>query len=273
MTRSSSRTRTEHDAEETGRRYRFEHLALPLVMKDLYFSKGDPGPGDPVPEFDLPVVGGGRFRSGDLAGTGPALVIFGSATCPVTDNAAPGLNKLYSRFGGRVRFVMVNVREAHPGEDFPQPSTIEAKTLHAVRLRDLHDFGFEVAVDDVDGGLHRSLSPKPNSAYLVGSDGTILFRAQWANDTDALAEALSAVVAGEAPCPTKSGGIVKPMLRILRNIAPVLDRAGRGAWPDMWKVAPPLAAVALGLKLLGLHPPASARAAACPVGSPSACDR
>jgi hypothetical protein len=172
----------------------------------------------------------------------------------MTDAAAPGLNRLYQCFGDHVRFVMVNVREAHPGQAFPQPGTLDAKMVHAQRLRDLHGFEFEVAVDDVDGTLHRALGPKPNSAYLLGANGTILFRAHWANDTKALAAALTAIVAGISPHPSQSGGLVKPMLRILRNIAPVLDRAGRGAWADMWRVAPPLAAIALALKTLHVSP-------------------
>jgi thiol-disulfide isomerase/thioredoxin len=249
----SSDERPEYPGD-AGQRYRFERLALPIVLKDLHFSKNDPGPGDRVPDFDLPTVGGGRFRSSDLAETGPALLIFGSSTCPVTDNAAPGLNELYRRFGDRVRFVMVNVREAHPGKAFPQPRTLGTKMAHAVRLRDLHGFEFEVAVDDVDGTLHRSLGPKPNSAYVLGADGTILFRAHWANDTKALAAALDAVVAGELPHPSQSGGVLKPTLRILRNIAPVLDRAGSGAWADMWRVAAPLAAIALALKATRVRP-------------------
>ena len=28
-----------------GRRYRFEHLSTPVVLKDMYFGKDDPGPG------------------------------------------------------------------------------------------------------------------------------------------------------------------------------------------------------------------------------------
>jgi hypothetical protein len=111
-----------------------------------------------------------------------------------------------------------------------------------------------VAVDDGDGTLHRALSPKPNSAYILGADGIILFRAHWANDTNALAAALAAVVAGEPPRRSQSGGVLKPTLRMLRNIAPVLDRAGRGAWADMWRVAPPLAALAFTLKALGVRP-------------------
>jgi len=242
------------DPSVAGRHYRFERLALPTVLRDLYFTKGDPGPGDPVPGFDLPTLSGGRFRSRDLATSGPALLIFGSSTCPVTDNAAPGLHALYRRFGHRVRFVMVNVREAHPGLAIPQPATFPEKMAHAMRLRQLHDFQFEVAVDDVDGTLHRALGPKPNSAYLLGTDGTILFRAQWANAPSALVAALSAMVAGESPDPSHSGGVVMPTLRMLRSLAPVLDRAGDGAWRDMWRVAPPLAAIALVLRALRVGP-------------------
>jgi thiol-disulfide isomerase/thioredoxin len=239
---------------DIGRRYRFERLTLPIILRDLYFNKHDPGPGDRAPTFDLPTVDGRRFRSGGLASVDPVLLIFGSSTCPITDSAAPGLNELHLRFGNRVRFVMVNVREAHPGKAFPQPMEPDAKMAHAQRLRDLHRFAFDVAVDDVDGTLHRALSPKPNSAYIIGADGRILFRAHWANDTKSLAVALDAVAAGTALRRALSGGLARPMLRMLPNLAPVLDRAGSGAWADMWRVAPPLAAIALALKALGVRP-------------------
>ncbi len=78
------------DSQDVGRRYRFKHLALPTVLRDMYYSRRDPGPGDRVPDFDLPILGGDRFRSADLSETGPALLIFGSYTCPVTDSAALG---------------------------------------------------------------------------------------------------------------------------------------------------------------------------------------
>ena len=250
---ASRRKRTE-DSQAVGRRYRFKHLALPTVLRDMYYSRGDPGPGDRVPNFDLPTLGGGRFRSEDLRETGPALLIFGSYTCPVTDSAAPGLKELHARFGDRVRFVMVDVREAHPGKAAPQPNSLDEKIAHAEQLRDLHGFEFEVAVDDIDGTLHRALSPKPNSAYVLGKDGAILFRAQWANDTKALAAALHAIAAGESPSRSQSGGVVRPILRQFRYMAPVLDRAGGGAWGDMWRVAPPMAVTAFALKTLHIRP-------------------
>ncbi len=250
----ASRQKRTEDSQDVGQRYRFEHLALPTVLRDMYFSGDDPGPGDRVPDFDLPTLGGGHFRSSDLGETGPALLIFGSYTCPVTDSAAPGLKELYARFGDRVRFVMVDVREAHPGKEVPQPRTLDEKMAHAELLRDLHGFEFEVAVDDIDGTLHRALSPKPNSAYVLGKDRTILFRAQWANDTKALAAALDAVAAGESPSRSQSGGVVRPILRQFGHMAPVLDRAGGGAWRDMWRVAPPMAATAFALKALRVRP-------------------
>ena len=107
--------------------------------------------------------------------------------------------------------MLVNVREAHPGAATPQPADADQKRAHAERLRDLHKIPYEVAVDDIDDELHRALRPKPNSAYLLGTDGTILFRAHWANETKAIAEALDAVTAGRPLRRMVSRGMIRPM--------------------------------------------------------------
>ena len=111
-----------------------------------------------------------------------------------------------------------------------------------------------MAVDDIEGTLHRALSPKPNSAYLLNQAGTVLFRALWANDRKELAAALEAVVDGRLPSPSGSGGLIRPMFRLWRHVAPVLDRAGSGAWRDMWSAATPLAAIGFTAKTLGIEP-------------------
>ena len=87
MTTEAKRT---EDSSDVGRRFRYGHLQLRLVLRDLYFSRDDPGQGDRVPDFDLPTFGGGRFRSTDLGETRPALLIFGSALPPVLDRAGSG---------------------------------------------------------------------------------------------------------------------------------------------------------------------------------------
>jgi len=232
-----------------GESYRFQRLALNLILDDMTFRAADPRPGDAVPAFDLPTIEGDRIRSADLAANGPMLVVFGSITCPVTDSAMPGLRELHARFGQRIRFVMVSVREAHPGERIVQAQTDSHKRAHAVAMRALHRIPFAVAVDDLDGTLHRAFGPKPNSVYLLGADGTILFRAHWANDIKAISEALDAALEGRTPPRRETGGTILAMVRMLPFVAPVLDRAGRRAWRDMWRVAPPLAALAALLRL------------------------
>ncbi len=131
-------------------------------------------------------------------------MVFGSRTCPVTESAAPVLKRLHARFGDSVRFVLVNTREAHPGQTIGQPATAAEKHRHAHHLRHHHAIPFEVAVDDIDGTVHRAFTPKPNSAYLADPGGTILFRAHWANDEAALRRALERTTSG-APCTTAAG--------------------------------------------------------------------
>ena len=109
-------TTTDRDVA-AGMRYRLEHLSMPVVLGDMSFGTDDLGPGDRIPDFDLPTLDEGRFRSADLTETGLALLVFGSYTCPVTESAAPGLNQLHAGFGGQVRFVMVNVLEAPPRQE------------------------------------------------------------------------------------------------------------------------------------------------------------
>ena len=236
----------------SGRDYRFERFGLGEALKDMRFEKGAPGTGSPVPRFELTTLDGGTFTSEDLKETGPALLVFGSLTCPMTDSSAPGINELHREFGDRVRFVLVAVREAHPGSAAPQPQTFDEKIKHAEMLRDLHGHRFEVAVDDIDGTLHRALSTKPNSAYILDRDGTIVFRAHWANNANGLPEALAAVAEGKSPRRSGSEGTMGAMLRMFRYLPAVLDRSGRGAWRDIWRAMPPMAMAGSALKMMGV---------------------
>jgi thiol-disulfide isomerase/thioredoxin len=113
-------------ADAAARAYRFRRFRTALVIDDMTFGQDAPGPGDRVPHFDLPTLDGGRFSSGDLGGR-PVLLTVGSRTCPVTESAGPVLRRLHAEFGDKVRFVLVNTREAHPGDLFGQPQTPEEK--------------------------------------------------------------------------------------------------------------------------------------------------
>jgi hypothetical protein len=225
-------------------------------LRDLRIPATDPGPGDLMPSFDLPTTVGGRFASDQFDGTGqPTLVVFGSLTCPITESAGEGLVRLHRRYGSSVRFVLVDVREAHPGESAPQPMDPVDKVRHAEQLAEHHQLPFEVAIDDIDGSLHRAVGTRPSSAYLVDPDGTIVFRAHWSNLTEDLDEALAAVVEGRAvPNPTV-GGTIRSMAKMTGYAPAAFDNAGPGAMADTWRAAAPFAAMITMSKLFGFLPP------------------
>ncbi|GAA3250447.1 TlpA family protein disulfide reductase [Streptomyces labedae] len=226
-------------AQQSGPDYRFERFRTRLLIDDMTFGRDALGPGSRLPEFDLPTLDGGRFTSRAL-GRRPVLMVFGSRTCPVTESAVPALKRLHRRFGERVRFVLVNTREAHPGQTIRQPATAAEKHRHAQQLRDHHGIPFEVAVDDIDGTLHRAFTPKPNSAYLIDATGTITFRAHWANDETALRRALEQVASGKT-VHGRSRAMARPLLRAVGHLPGIVTAAGSRTGRDVWRAAPPLA--------------------------------
>lgn len=239
---TSPRAHTRKPQRSAGADYRFDTFRTSLLIDDMWFRRTDPGPGDSIPDFEIPTLGGGTFASHDL-GPSPVLMIFGSRTCPVTESAVPRLEALHAEFGDRVRFVLVNTREAHPGDAIPQPKTPEQKRAHAEALRYHHGIAYEVAVDDIDGSLHRHFTPKPNSAYLLRPDGTIAFRAHWANDDAALRRAITDLLAGTA-LRGRSRAIIRPLMRAVGHLPGIVHAGGTKIERDVWRAAPPLAVLA-----------------------------
>ena len=224
-----------------GHRYRYDHPRLfPDVINDMVMGEDDLEPGDGLRPPALTLLDGTRIDSWHSADGHPTLIIFGSRTCPVTISAAPSLVRLHGQFGPHVRFLLVYVREAHPGASIPQPRTLDDKLRHAAALKAELALPFEVAVDDIDGGLHRLLGARPNSAYIVDRDGVILFRAQWANVDKPLAQALAALAQGRPIRYREATSTMTAVARMIGFMAPVHAAAGRGARRDTWKVMPPL---------------------------------
>jgi len=149
--------------------YRYKRFTTSLLFRDLKFGKSAAAPGDSLPSFELLTTSGDRLTNSDVFGAKPVLIVFGSMTCPMTASAAPTVQALQDEFGDRVDFIMLYVREAHPGERITQAETMDEKLEHARALKQLYDVSWTVAADSIDGDLHRALDPKPNSAFLVSS--------------------------------------------------------------------------------------------------------
>lgn len=85
----------------------------------------------------------------------------------MTASGGPALHDLHDDYGDRVAFISLYVREAHPGDRFPQPHDVDQKLHHAREYRDRDSIPWPVVVDDVDGTLHRQLDPRPHAAYVM----------------------------------------------------------------------------------------------------------
>lgn len=224
-----------------GQQYRYQKISTKLLFRDMSFNKNSPKAGQSFPDFDLLTTDGTQVKKSDYIGNKPLLLVFGSLTCPMTANAIPSLKRLYQQYGNKVDFVMLNVREAHPGERIPQPDNFGQKLSNAMELKQHFDMPWTVAIDDIDGNLHRSLDTKPNAVFLMDKNGNIVFRSIWASDEKSLETALNDLVSGKAQSKKQSSKMFIPIARAMGDYADTMDRAGKKAWREMWIFGFPIA--------------------------------
>jgi len=224
--------------------YLYTHVTPIVLSDDMTFSEGAPRPGDPLPRFDLPTADGARVRADDFRGKRPLLLITGSFTCPMTASSNPKLKRLHARFGSQIAFLMLHVREAHPGERYDQPRSFDEKLEHARDLKERDRLPWTIAVDDPAGSVHRALDEKPNAIYLANQDGEIVYRALWAGDEEGLTQALESVARGKRPRQQESRRRLLPMAEGVGVMRAMMRRSGPRAEADIWRAAPPMAAMA-----------------------------
>ena len=160
--------------------YNYEHFSRELFHELAQTSFSGPGPGERAPDFKATTLDGETIRLSDFAKKKNVLLVFGSATCPMTAASIGGINQLYERFrGDDIEFLFVYVREAHPGEIIPAHSSIREKTEAARLLRDEEDMHMPILVDDLRGSIHRKYSRLPNPAFLIDRSGRVAFLSLW----------------------------------------------------------------------------------------------
>ena len=221
--------------------YRYKKFTTKLLLRDIRFHKSAPKAGEPFPEFKLETTDGNTVSKQDFVNHKPLLLIFGSLTCPMTASAIPIIKRLHGKFGDKVEFVLLNVREAHPGEHVPQPESVETKLENALKLKQLYGIDWTVATDDIDGSLHRALDPKPNAAFLMDATGAVIFRSLWASDEEALIQALDDLVHGNSLSKTQSQKMLLPVARAMGYVQEVMQRGGPEAVRDLWLAGFPMA--------------------------------
>jgi len=102
----------------------------------------------------------------------------GSITCPITESKIVPMNDLAHSFPG-ITFLVLYVREAHPGEKIRQHGSFEEKFSCAKRFRNEYGVTRTILVDDIEGVAHQQYGSMPNSVYVINPSGNVVFRGDW----------------------------------------------------------------------------------------------
>ena len=160
--------------------YNYEHFTREHLEEIVRAAFTGPEPGERAPDFKARTLDDKTIRLSDYQGKKNVLLVFGSATCPMTAGSIAGINQLYDQFRGNdFEFLFVYVREAHPGERVPAHKSLKDKAQAAQLLRDKEYIKMPVLVDDLHGAIHRGYSRLPNAAYLIDKSGRVAFRSLW----------------------------------------------------------------------------------------------
>ena len=102
----------------------------------------------------------------------------GSLTCPMYVKNVKSFAKLRDKHPD-VEWLVVYVREAHPGEKAGQATTIDEKIGYAKRNKDEYSEKRRIAVDTLEGKWHHDWGLLPNMVYVINPEGKVIYRADW----------------------------------------------------------------------------------------------
>jgi hypothetical protein len=91
------------------------------------------------------------------------------------------LKAKYEKYG--VEFVVVYVREPHPGEPayrtYQQPQTLEQRRQYARELTATRRMQVTVVVDTMNDDISERFGSLPNMVYVIDRQGVIAYSATW----------------------------------------------------------------------------------------------
>ncbi len=138
-----------------------------------------PRAGDPLEDFTLTDLETGNLvKLSDFNGKW-VVVETASSTCSMYTKNIPDMKDIAEEITDVV-FVVVYVREAHPGERLSQHKDMAEKIAAAKIIAPRYGEHRRVLVDNYDGDFHRAYGAMPNVVYIIRPDGKIHYRCNWA---------------------------------------------------------------------------------------------
>ena len=216
--------------------YNYARFDFALEPEELrrWLEEG-PRVGEQAPEFELVDLGGNQVRLSAFRGQ-PVVLEFGSYTCPIFSDRVPSMEQL-ARDHPEATFLVVYVREAHPGEHQSSHLSLADKRAAAHKLALEEALARRVLVDTLDGQVHRSYGGAWNPIYVIGPRGRVVMRRAW-NEPREVADVLDALQQGREVNVPEAIDMARE-----RGRSPIgqrlLDRGGLRALEDFYRTATP----------------------------------
>ena len=138
-----------------------------------------PRAGDDLKDFTLTELAtGDAVKLTDFAGKW-VVIETGSSTCSMDTKNIPDMKQIAGEFAD-VEFLLVYVREAHPGERLGPHQNMDDKIKAAKLVAPRYAEHRRVLVDNLDGDFHRAYGSMPNVIYIIRPDGKVHYRCNWA---------------------------------------------------------------------------------------------
>ena len=136
-----------------------------------------PKVGESAPDFELTGLDGDPLHISSFRGRWLVLET-ASTSCMMYARNVGKIGLLRQKYPD-IEWLLVYVREAHPGRRRPAHQNMAQKLDLAGTLKE--DFGEArtVAVDTLSGDMHRAYGSLPNMVYVLNPEGEVVYRCDW----------------------------------------------------------------------------------------------
>lgn len=165
-----------------------ERKVVDRLQQQAAASSSAPALHSLAPAFDLQEVGTSKEVSlRQFRGKSPVVLVFGSYTCPNFRDSANVLKSLNEKYGRRIPFYLVYIREAHStdkwqstenereGISLAPARTMAEKEGHATMCKLKLHLQFPALADGLDGHVEKAYAAWPSHVFVIGRSGRILY--------------------------------------------------------------------------------------------------
>ncbi len=159
-------------------------------------STTTPAVGAPVPDLSIRKLDGSTVQLSSYKGR-VVVLEFGSYSSPSFRKRAAAMEQLKNQLGGVATFLLIYTKEAHPSGGWeidrnkdekisvtPHGSTSDRRAA-ATKARDGLKITLPTLIDEMDDSVSDALGASENSLIIIGRDGTLVARQEWADPTGA----------------------------------------------------------------------------------------